>query len=246
MNCQKTLPRLLVGALLTVGLFACYVCDQANANFLIRISDGVTTNTIADNQFGDLDFVLLGERTDGVVAVSSSFGWGDVTFSTGISKPAIGGAATPKIHLSSFRLSTLLPGPRDVSIEVTDTDFVGAPGGLDPAHFRSSIGGVTGGAVEFATWVDSSNAEFGKGEQLGPAYSFSNTGSVAFSGSTHASTGTTAPFSLTLQAIVSHDSATVTSFDAELQAVPEPASWMAWLAMIPMVGLAVWRKRHAG
>ena len=220
--------------------------DQAHAGFKIRISDGIDSQTVGDNAFDDLDTSTFGEQIDGVLVVSHSFDWGDLNFTAGVSKPAIGGPSKPQIHLSALRISSFFPHANDITIEITDTDFIDAPGGINPATFNSSIGGVTSGTVSFATFVDSSNAEFGKGQALGAPYQYSSIGGgdPAFSTALSSTQTTGAPFSLTLQATVSHGGAGVTSFDAELKAVPEPATWLAWSGTMPMLGLMLWAKRR--
>lgn len=208
---------------------------DAEAGFKISVSDGINTTIIGDNSAGD------NRSASGLIGYSN----GDLVFTAGISKPLLGGPNEPVMHLSALRWTT--PVSSALTIEITDTDFTGAPGGLDPATFLSSIGGVTMGHVSFKTFVDSTNAEFGKAQQLGPGFEYSNNSWLrpAFSGewSTLANVAST-PFSLTMQATIRHPNAfSATSFDAQLQAVPEPTTALMWLAAVPFAAVLAVRRR---
>jgi hypothetical protein len=176
-----------------------------SATVQVRLSDGINTVVIADQDVEDLD------PTIGVVLYQGPVGpaW-VITLSTATSKPVIGSSAAPQMDLTGLNISA---GVGTLSIEMTDTDFTGV------GPFVASIGGTTEGFVSFATWTDAGNAPFGKTTPLTsqgpfPAISYGENATNVIAG--------TGPYSLTLQVNVTHTGPGLSGFDAFLYVEPEP------------------------
>jgi hypothetical protein len=238
MNIQHSISSLTL-----IGMSFVFFGQDVSAAFQIRVTSGSSSWTVTDNAANDLDYLTIGSHTDGLISTADVFGWGDLSFTAGISKPIVGSADNPVMNLSALRLSTWSPLAKSLKIELTDTDFTGAPGGLQPMTLASSIGGLTAGTVEYQVFADSNNQPFGKSQPLGSAYQYSNSGGngPAFHSSWSGSAGVTEPFSITMQAIIRHAGPGVSAFDAELKAVPEPISLIAWACLIPVLGLAYYQ-----
>jgi len=206
---KMNLPGKLFGAvalLSVVGLSA----EQAQAATIIELSDGITTVAVTDGGAGDLS------ATPGVVVFSGAVGVFDVNVTTGLSYPLLGTLSQPRLDLNSVNVSS--GGTGTLTVKLTTTDYTGPATGLATLD----TGGTTNGTIEVSSYVDSTNAPFGTTDTTGVLGVYAD---GPFSGSTFSGTSVSAPYSATIVATITHDDpADVTSFDAEYNIVPEPAS----------------------
>lgn len=212
----------LFGFTLTATLLL--AVNTAHAAFILTIDDdpndtaGEARIVITDNLLGD-------ESLDtGVIEYSQDYGFFFVTVTVGVSKPSLAG--TPTImDLNSIDISG---SAGSLYSSLTDTDFTGAPSNL-----VASFGGVTDGSVDFSFLYDNNNAEFG-----GTAFATSTNNNGAFSDTIVGAAASSGPYSLTINAVVNHAGGTsATSFNAEINNVPLPASaWLFLAALGTLIG----------
>lgn len=195
----------LVGA---VAAFALFIAPAANATLMLEISD---TADFSGTVVSAEDSTGIGF----VTATAFNFGSWSISSGTGFSSPIVGNDYVDVMHLNSYNVGG---GTGSIYLRLTDTDFqrVSAP-------YNSHVGGVSGGGTaSFQSYADSSNATFGT-EILLSSYSVDAAGSFAnddFGGINISS----APYSLSLYAMITHtDASQISSFDYEIK-VPEPTS----------------------
>jgi hypothetical protein len=181
--------------------------QAAEASPMLSLRAGGNTITITDGGAGDWNV------NTGAITFVGTVGAFTINVSSGVSKPALGTGVAPHLDLSSLNVTT--SGGGTLTMLFTDTDFTG----VSPGGFASSIGGVAGGAVTFATYFGS-NAPFSLGTLLGNT-SF---GTGAFSGTFFGAGPSGGPYSLTEVVTLSLPAFSSSSFNAELQATPEPGS----------------------
>lgn len=112
---KKTLMGVMGGI---VGLF--FVSISASATPVLFIYDPATNTTVsvADGSAGDST-----AAGDGAVSYSGSIGSFSVSVNTGITKPAVGTASSPSLHLTSVAVSS---GAGSLVVWFGDTDYTGA------------------------------------------------------------------------------------------------------------------------
>jgi len=171
----------------------------------LRLSDGTPGGTVVIVDQGPGD----GNPQVGVVSYVGPVGINWIFNGTaGVTKPANGGPAQPFIDIGTTDLSL---GLGDLTIEFTETDFTAA--GFVEEH----MGGTTPGNVTSKYWVDYANQPFGEttllstiGPLIGPS----------FHGDSAIGTIGAGPYSLTVQAIISHPASGVTTLDTEIIVTP--------------------------
>lgn len=196
---MKSILQKLALAALAVGLTA-----SVQALPSLRISDGTTTITIADNGVGD------GNAASGVVMWSGTVGVWDINVNTGLTKPTQGSALNPYMDLNFIDHSS---AAGTLTLWFSETDF-GPSNGSALAH----IGGTAQGSVSYSTYWSSSNALFATSTLL--------TNQGPFAGGAYSGTSTagplnnSGPYSLTQVISLTHSASGTTSGDAELS-VPD-------------------------
>jgi hypothetical protein len=185
----------------------------AVASPILRLGYGASTVVIEDNLAGDFNPLI------GAVTYVGAIGNFMLNVSTGVSKPNLGTATAPHLDLNSLDI-TGGGGGGTLTISFTDTGFTP----LAPAltAYTSTIGGVVAprGTLTYSSYLDT--VAFGEGTSLGSK----TYGAGAFSGLfLSPELLVTSTYSLTqVVKLTLWGSAEAASFNAELQAVPEPAS----------------------
>jgi len=189
----------------------------ASATPMLSISDGSTTILVEDNQPGDW------APDAGIITIVDNT-LNNVTWSltTGITKPTYGTATNPVMHLDSVNVTST--GAVKLELAFTETGFSTWD---DVIGFTTGIGGSTDGLVTFDAYLDFGNSPFAQTTHIGSLGNFSN---GAFSDTefwTMSNAILGDDFSLTLIASIDHSGSSmgqVTSFNADVAPVPEPAT----------------------
>ncbi len=224
---------------------------NADAAFVLVLSDGVTTKVVVDNSPAGTGTQNVGASTDadaaapaGSISLTTSFGVWTITVSAAFSKPTLTG--TPTIDMVFAAISS---GAGTLTIGATDTSFP-VP---QQAGLRSVVGGVkaSGATVTLQGEIDwTNNAEFsgsfgidGVSPDALVSQVYGPGGPNAFSGvATVASAAPPTAFSLTNYVRVTHTGSGSTTGNHEVHVNPEPASL---LVFAPVLGFIAARRRKA-
>jgi hypothetical protein len=209
---------------LSVALFSVVVLSffPAHAIPTLTLSDGTNSITVQDGLAGDISPVA------GVVTFYGAVGGWWLNVSTGVTKPAEGSALDPYLHLNS--VNALSQGVGTLTITFSENGF-----SASDVAFVSNIGGVLGnGSISFATYLDGALLS-GIGPIAGPG---------AFSGSAVSDAKSDLPSSYTLTELVTltHNSAGLSSFDAQVTPVPEPSTLLLLGSGLAALGAGTWRR----
>ncbi len=197
----------------------------SQADFKLRLdygNNGSYEAEVVDNGAGDSD-----SRT-GFIVYSGGGGGFSVVFTLASSKPILAPGVMDMLNLT-------ISGAGTVAIEVTDTGFTPAR----PAGYEFSVGGTSTdrAGLRFRAGGTSSNAEFDLSTSTGDLSVTNGTG-TSFTAGGFFGPGIADPYSLTMRAVITHDSAAdSTSFDAEVRPVPAPGGLILAVTCIPFFGL---------
>jgi len=216
--------------LLGVVLGGLLIPSQVLALAQLRLTDDLgNTVTVVD---GDNDGVV---NFNGSLGGTTNF---TVNITTGISKPTLGSTTFVKMDLNSVNVTST--GGGTLTIEFTDTDFLAVAGNT---AFDVDTGGTTNGTFGISWYADDANAAFAQTSLITSQGAF---GPGAFSASTAGGANLTGAFSITAVATITHTGAgQVSSFDSEINAVPEPGTVLLFGTGLAGLGLWNWKRKKA-
>ena len=205
-----------------------------HASLALSLSDGLNTVIIVDGSLGDANPLA------GVVTFVGAVGTNWIAnVTTALSYPVMGTQAFPEIDLNSVNVTGT--GGGTLVIRASEVDYTGIiNNGL--AGFNLDVGGTTSGTVSYGLFLDDSNQLFG-GIGGNPVASLGPFSGPSFSGNTSGYAAATDPFSLILEASITHGAAGGdTSFDLKTTAVPVPSTVILLGSGLAGIGIVA-RKR---
>jgi len=207
---------------LAAGLALAFATSPAFAVATLSLSDGTNSISVVDQSAEDTNPI---EGVVTVVWTAPDTLWTS-TVSVGTTYPADGSPQMPYLDLNAVVTS---PGAGDLTITFTQDGFLAGD-----ATFRSDVGGTLN---ENSSATFSATADGQAISSLGPFVAngaFMGTDVSLFS-------ATATPYSITLQAVISHSEAGTSSFDYQVQ-VPEPGT--VALLSLGLLGLGLRRVRR--
>ncbi|MFQ5466709.1 MAG: hypothetical protein ACE5DS_01105 [Kiloniellaceae bacterium] len=221
---------------LVLGVAATIVwAPAAQAALKLQLSSGADTVNLTDTD------------GDGVLNFTGPVGIFNFNMAVGLSKPAIGSAGSPQLHLTSVAVSGV--GNGTLTVMLSEIDFGTAASVL---KFLTGFGGVTQGDVTLMAFVDTGNTSFGTGAtatKIADLVAVPGIGG-SYGDGTSAIVPVDSSYSITLVATITHNAtissggSATTSLDTTISVI-EPRTLMLFGMGLLGLGL-IWRRRRVG
>jgi len=210
--------------LAAVGVLALVCAPQANATVNITLTNGLNSVTVVDGGVGDTCSAV------NCVTFSGSLGNYLINVSTGIAQQT----ANPYLDLNSVNLTTQSNAGL-LTIATSSNGYTNSA-----PNFSFQVGGTSslGGASTFSAYGGNSNTLFDTSHLIG-TMSF---GSSPFSNTVTSGGNTVNPYSLTVVAQLNGITPGSASFNAAIDAVPEPVSVSLLGGVLLLSATAIRRK----
>ncbi|MDB6056282.1 MAG: hypothetical protein JWO95_126 [Verrucomicrobiales bacterium] len=166
----------------------------------LRLSDGTPAGTIVITDQGLND----SSGVAGQISYAGSVGTWTINITTALTAPAPGGGSSIQ---PTMLLNTLNIGSGQLTIEFSANGFC-ANGVM-----QAQVGGISGGSIQFKTWVDTANTNFGKQILVQNLGAF---GTGSFSSNSMATISPSLPYSITLQTVINHTISTSSQFSSQV------------------------------
>ena len=224
---KQTLRTLIGATFAAASLFAAVSTAHATLSLKVNGTD------IADGGLSDSNPAV------GAITYIGFLGAGTMTVDTGVSKPFIGTAAEPELHLDGLLTSI---GPMSLTLMLSDTDFSGSLG-----DFFASIGGILNGGpgsdITYSVYRDLTNTLFGTGAGT-LVCSVGTLTSSPINGNCTNTLSLNSAYSITLVATLNHTGEGNSSFNAiarDAASVPEPSAMI--LFGVGLIGIVALNRR---
>ncbi len=196
---------------------------------------------------GSAEITVNDDDNDGYVSYTgtllngTNIGQWDINSLAGVSHPALGTDTLPMLDIFSLTIdynpfNGPLGGVIAVSVEDTYADFADLDSTIK--GFVASIGGTTYGSIDFYASINGYDIDILWGDMTHNYPAFSAAESVAM-----ANIPTGSPFTLSMKAVITQG-AGITTFDANIAPVPEPATIL--LFGTGLIGIAGITRRKLG
>jgi hypothetical protein len=204
----------------------------AALKFTDNLSNTITIYDTIDGAGGDSN------TASGVVTWVGTLGVFDINVTTGSTYPTLGSTTSPQLDLNNLTINTL--GSGTLTVEFSEIGF----GPISALLAITTVGGTSDGTTSFnsyygTTLFDTSNTL----GTLGPYVAGSP--DAPFGGITNSSFSPSGTYSLTSKATITHSGAGEnTSFNLNVNVVPEPISSTLFLVGAGTLGFRRWRKKR--
>lgn len=217
---------------LVAALAVAIVSPSAHAqSAILQLMNGVTTVTIGDNTGLDSNSAI------GIITYVGAVGDFSTNVTTGQTKPSIGSAAQPSLHLGTLDITNNSATAETLTILFSDSDF-GPTTGTPMASLAITSLGNSGGSVTYNTYWDAGNMP------LAQTTALTSIGPVTMGSSTTGASGSFSfPFALTQVLQITLNAGGTFLGSADLTIVPEANGVLICALTALVLGVGFARRR---